>query len=153
MKSTTTRLAASVLAFTIPFVPSAYAETSKSHSLPVKTIESSASLANALLNSVTHATSSGVYIDAETKALIADAIESVASASGKSLEWHQARRSPQAVIPSIVDELHSDASTATDAAYAESAYVLSVIPEPAHQLKAVFKLILDGLGNLRNQLA
>lgn len=153
MKSTKTRIAASVLAFTIPFAPPADAKHTEHEQMPTKAIESSALLSKALISSLNNAEAAGESVSEQTRSLFVNAIDSVVSATNKSLRWHQAASLSQPILPSILEELHSDALTSIDAAYAETAFALSSVPNGSALLIKTFEFMLEDLQLLRANLA
>jgi hypothetical protein len=143
MKSTTTRLAASVLAIAIPFAPTAaHADSNTKQS-------SDAAIHTAALQDAAAATT---HLDIRAREAIAHAIDSAAHAARQSLALHEKLRSSDQLAASFHEELITQTATALDATYAEVTYARTLIPRNAPALAATLDLIIADVAQLRSAL-
>ncbi len=143
MRSTTTRLAASVLAIAIPFAPTA------AHADPNTKQSSDAAIHTAVLQDAAAATT---QLDARTRETVAHAIESAAYAAHQSLALHEKLRSSDQLTASFHEELITQTATALDATYAEVVHARTLVPHTAPTLAATLDLIIADVAQLRSAL-
>lgn len=150
MRSTKTRLAASVLAITIPLVPTAAHADPKSTEMPsVNQPGLSSVSALEIADSLSSADKPSARLTAQQKSIVARAIESAAAAAVASLRVMESQRSNDVMDLFFLGERRAQADTALDAAFAEVSYALDVIGPDSHAVEAALTLIHDDLAKLR----
>lgn len=149
MKSTTTRLAASVLAISIPFAPTAaFAEETQNYR-ETRHLSGVSFSPAALTQTIESADLGTRALSTHDRAALISAIESATFAAQASIEFHSAAQSGNSFAVNYLEELQQQAYTAIDAAYAEAQHARSLVPESATDLQTAFDLILEDLRALR----
>jgi|GEM_PF-3512924 len=150
MKSSSTRLAAGVLAVAIPLAPTGTHQLEDAASTSNAPIPARISATAAESQRLT--TQATTRVNPQDKAALSSAIQSATSAATQTVTALQAARAAAPYEAATVEERLAHAAISLEAAHAEISHALTLLPATRSALRMAFEAMLTDIDLLRREV-